>query len=211
MVANINYSTLTDWRPRGYDDRRVQPSSMEESRMARQPKESRWLYAPATAPVPDADWRVSQDAVWLRTPVLAHRDSLGSLIGRRCPDHLTARDDITPSVRRAVRKWIDSGGDYAIIEAMARKLGRDWSGLVYARRKVAIAMPDDSKRIVPATPALIAALQGLPIYKGVVTSTTRSLRARDELKILEGAWLEAGKVELAGQIAAIGRAYVRYR
>lgn len=179
--------------------------------MARQPKEPHWLYAPVTAPVPDADWRVSQDGAWLRTPVLAHRDAPGSLIGRRCPDHLPTRDDITTCVRRAVRKWLSSGGDYAIIEAMARRQGRDWSGLVYARRKVAIAMPDGGTRIVPATPGLMAALQGLPIYKGVVTSTARSLRARDELRILEDAWLESNMVELAGQIAAIGRAYVRYR
>ena len=179
--------------------------------MARQPKEPHWLYAPATAPVPDADWRVSQDGVWLRTPVLAHRDSPGSLIGRRCPDHLCAREDITTSTRRAVRQWLRNGGDYAIIEAMARKLERDWSGLVYARRKVAIAMPDDGRRIVPATPPLMAALQRLPIYEGVVTSYAYSLRARDELRILEDAWLESGRVELAGQIAAIGRAYVRYR
>ena len=94
---------------------------------------------------------------------------------------------------------------------MARKQGRDWSGLVYARRKVAIAMPDGSRRIVPATPSLMAALQGLPIYKGVVTLATHSLRARDELRILESAWLDSGRVELAGQIAAIGRACVRYR
>lgn len=179
--------------------------------MARQPKEPHWLYAPATAPVPDADWRVSQDGVWLRTPVLAHRDATGSLIGRRCPDHLPARDDITTCVRRAVRKWLRSGGDYAVIEAMARKLGRDWSGLVYARRKVAVAMPDGSSRIVPATPDLMAALQGLPIYKGVVTSGAHTLRARDELRVLEGAWLGSGRVELAGQIAAIGRTHVRYR
>lgn len=179
--------------------------------MARQPKEPHWLYAPAATPVPDADWRVSQDGVWLRTPVLAHRDTHGSLIGRRCPDRLPARDDITARVRGAVREWVRSGGDYAIIEAMARKLGRDWSGLVYARRKVAIAMPDGGSRIVPATPDLVAALQGLPIYKGVVTSTTHPLRARDELRILEEAWLGSGRVELAGQIAAIGRACVRYR
>lgn len=179
--------------------------------MARQPKEPHWLYAPATTPVPDADWRVSQDGVWLRTPVLAHRDAPGSLIGCRCPGHLATRDDITPTVRRAVREWVRSGGDYAIIEAMARKLGRDWSGLMYARPRVAIAMPDDSTRVVPVTPDLMAALQGLPIYKGVVTSATRSLRARDELRILEDAWLDSGKVKLAGQIAAIGRAYVRYR
>ena len=179
--------------------------------MARQPKEPHWLYAPATAPVPAADWRVSQDGVWLRTPVLAHRDTQGSLIGRRCPDHLPTRDDITSRVRGAVREWLRSGGDYALIEAMARKLGRDWSGLMYARRKVAMAMPDGSSRIVPATPDLMEALQRLSIYKGVVTSAPHSLRARDELKILEEAWLESGRVELAGQIAAIGRACVRYR
>lgn len=179
--------------------------------MARQPKEPHWLYAPAAAPVPDADWRSSQDGVWLRTPVLAHRDAPGSLIGRRCPGHLGARDDITTRVRRAVREWVRSGGDYTIIEAMAKKQGRDWSGLVYARRKVAIAMPDGGTRVVPATPSLLAALQRLPIYKGVVTPTSYSLRTRDELRILESAWLEAGKIELAGQIAAIGRAYVRYR
>lgn len=179
--------------------------------MARQPKEPHWLYAPATAPVPDADWRVSQDGVWLRTPVLAYRDAPGSLVGRRCPDRLPTRDGITACVRRAVRKWVRSGGDYAIIEAMARKLGRDWSGLMYVRRKVALETPDGGIAIVPATLDLMAALQGLPIYKGVVTSPTHSLRARDELRGLENAWLESGRIELAGQIAAIGRGCMRYR
>ena len=184
---------------------------MEGLRVARQPKEPHWLYAPAATPVPDADWRVSQDGVWLRTPVLAHRDTRGSLIGCRCPDHLPARDDITSLVRSAVREWVRSGGDYAIIEAMARKLGRDWSGLVYARRKAVIAMPDGSARIVPATPALMTGLQNLPVYKGVAISAVHSPRARDELRTLEDAWLKSGKVELAGQIAAIGRTCVRYR
>lgn len=177
--------------------------------MARQ-KKVYWLACPATVPgIPRPElWAQARDPAWLVAPALAHPDHPGALVGPRCKDGTPGYDGLIQPTRAAVRAWLKDGGNMAMIEQMAARLGCDWSGIIVKKRKVALAMPDGSEALCSITNELMPRIQALSIFKGVRYCATDGT-TRDVLRLVKNAHLEAGNLGPVGELASIIRCIAR--
>lgn len=167
------------------------------------------LYCPESVsgiPRPDL-WVKHSFSGWLATPVLVNPDRLGSLVGLERLDGTEGHDGLINPTRKAVRAWLKNGGDIAMIEQMAAKLGCDWSGIVIKRRKVALAMPDGSERLCSITDELMPRIQALSIFRGVRYCAADGA-TRDVLRLVKNAHLEAGSFGPVCELSLIIRCVI---
>lgn len=168
------------------------------------------IYCPESVPnIPGPElWSKHSVPGWLTAPVLANPDRLGSLIGTECLEGMDGYDDLIKPVRKAVRAWLKNGGDMAMIEQMAARLGCDWSGIIAKRRKVALRMPDGSERLCSITDELMPRIQALSIFKGVRYCAADGT-ARDVLRLVKNAHLEAGNLGPVAELSLIIRCVIK--
>lgn len=164
------------------------------------------LYCPASVsgiPHPEL-WSKHSSPGWLTTPVPVNPDRPGSLVGLKSPEGTPGYDGLIQPTRAAVRAWLKNGGDIAMIEEMAARLGCDWSGIVVKRRKVALAMPDGSERLCSITDELMPRIQALSIFRGVRYCAAGGA-TRDVLRLVKNAHFEAGNLGPVGELTLIIR------